>query len=168
MDTWHRMNVKIKNLLAQSVLIIFLAGITGFIFNALSHNGIPVIYSPPGISDGGEIDAEQARTLYLGSNALFIDTRYPEEFTHSHIPGAVNVPQKWSLDQVMDFFESIPKDRLLVIYCSSTECNNSRRLAGFLIQLEYTHVMVFVDGLEVWRAKNYPVEIHDEKAQSTE
>jgi rhodanese-related sulfurtransferase len=162
------MQIKSNSILTQSLLILFLSTITALIFNSISHTGIPVIYSPPLLTGGGEIDAEQARTLYLGSNALFIDTRYPEEFARGHIPGAVNVPQKWSLDQVMVFFESIPRDRLLVIYCGSSECNSSRRLAGFLNQIEYTGVLIFIDGFEVWKVNNYPIELLAEEVKSAE
>jgi rhodanese-related sulfurtransferase len=140
----------------QILFIILLSTVTGLIFNYFSGDGLPLIYHSAVFSSSTEISAEQALQLLLEGKALFIDTRYPEEFAQGHIKQAVNVPAKWSMDQIMNFFESIPKDRLLVVYCSSADCNSSQRLAGFLAQQEFSKVMVFLDGYEIWVARNYP------------
>jgi len=145
------------NVFVQVLFIILLSFISGLVFNHFSPGGIPLISGTADTVSGKEISVERAYQFSREDRALFIDTRYPEEYRKGHINQAVNVPANWSMDQIMNFFRTVPKDRLLIVYCSSAECNSSQRLAGFLVQIGFNNVMVFPDGYKSWLAKNYPV-----------
>jgi rhodanese-related sulfurtransferase len=148
------------NVLRQIIIIILLVIVTGLLFNYFSGNGLPLIYNAPPSSDTNLISVGQAYLLYQQGQVLFIDTRYPQEFARGHIRQAVNVPARWSMDQIMAFFASISADRSLLVYCSK-DCNSGQRLAGFLIQHGYSNVLVLADGYELWLAREYPVELTD-------
>ena len=150
------------NVLLQIIIIILLVAATGLFFNYFSSNGIPLIYKTAASSDTNLISVEQAYLLYQQGQALFIDTRYPEEFARGHIRQAVNVPARWSMDQIMNFFASIATDRPLLVYCSK-DCGSAQRLAGFLAQQGFGNVRVLADGFEMWEARQFPAEKTDNK-----
>ncbi len=148
------------NVLWQLIIILLLVIVTGLLFNYFSSNGIPLIYNAAAPSDTILVSVEQAYSLFQQGRVLYIDTRYPEEFARGHIRQAVNVPSRWSMDQIMGFFASICADRPLLVYCSK-DCSSGQRLAGFLIQHGFSNVRVLADGFEMWVARQYPVEITD-------
>jgi thiosulfate sulfurtransferase len=138
-------------------IIILLGTGTGLVFNYFSSNGIPLINNSYDFSTPDELSVEQAYATYRQGSAIFIDTRYPEEFEQGHIRQAVNVPAKWSMDQVMNYFASLNRNQHLIIYCNRG-CTSSLRLAGFLSQQEFRKVSVLAAGFEAWLSRDYPVE----------
>lgn len=85
---------------------------------------------------------------------LLIDARNPEEFREAHIPGAINIPQK-ELDH---FAGLLPADKgaVLVFYCNGVKCGKSKKSAKKAIELGYTNVQVFAEGMPVWEETGYP------------
>jgi rhodanese-related sulfurtransferase len=142
----------------QICIILLLACGTGIVYNHLSPAGIPLLDLSPAVVEAGEINTERAYTLFQQGTILFVDTRISQQYEQQHIQHAVNVPSSWSMDQIMDFFKVLPRDRPLVIYCSQG-CNSDRRLAGFLIQIEFLNVSLLDGGFEKWVSSGYPLEI---------
>jgi len=63
-------------------------------------------------------------------NLIIIDVRNPWEFEEGHIPGAINLPQGYILEQA---FMLIPDfDQLILVYCRSgiRSADASKVLAG--------------------------------------
>jgi rhodanese-related sulfurtransferase len=60
------------------------------------------------------IGLEEAATVLLRNEALFIDVRTPEEYRFSHAPGAVNLP----LLELPQRLQGLPKERPIVTYCT--------------------------------------------------
>ena len=139
-------------------MIIVFSALCGLVYNSLSQSGISLVYKPLNLETGSFLTLEQTARLLNEGQTLFIDTRYKEEFEQGHLKNAVNVPANATRDQLMSFFETIPKDKSIVAYCSSPACNSSRRLAGFLTYLGYTKVFIYLEGFEEWKSKDFPIE----------
>jgi rhodanese-related sulfurtransferase len=147
-----------KKLIFQILVISFISILCGILFNAFSANGIPWLYRSPDLESGTRLTPEQTIQLYRDGRALFIDTRYREEYESGHIKNAVNLPANSSRDEIMVFLKPIEKNKIIVTYCSSPSCNSSRRLAGFLSYRGYETVYVFLAGFEEWEKKGYPMD----------
>ena len=150
--------MKIKELTLQTIIIVVVSGLCGFIYNSISTNGVALIYKPLNLESGSFLSIEQTMTLLNEGRSLFIDTRYKEEFEQGHLKNAKNLPANSTREQMMAFFESVQKDKQIVTYCSSPACNSSRRLAGFLTYLGYTKVLIYLEGFKEWEAHNFPIE----------
>jgi len=85
---------------------------------------------------------------------VVVDTRQPEAFATSHLPGAVNLPHNMIDEQSTD---GLDPEALYVTYCWGPACNASTRGAANLASLGY-RVKELTGGLEAWQAEGYPVE----------
>ena len=76
-----------------------------------------------------------------------IDVRAPEDFAAGHLMGARNVP----------FYHigkaGLPKDRPLILYCSSQQCSLSSEAVGALLKRGYSKVWTLLGGLEAGLAQ---------------
>ena len=150
--------MNLKKLSLQTLIIVIISIVCGFIYNSISSNSISLVYEPLNIESGSFLTLEQTMILLNEGRSLFIDTRYKEEFEQGHLKNAKNLPANSTREQMMAFFESVPKDKQIVSYCSSPACNSSRRLAGFLTYLGYKKVLIYLEGYDEWEAKNFPIE----------
>lgn len=91
--------------------------------------------------------------LARGDRILLVDTRSPEAYGTSHIPGAVNIPHRtMSAATTAD----LDKEALIVTYCDGIRCNGSTKGALNLLQLGF-RVKELTGGLDCWRYDGYPV-----------
>lgn len=99
---------------------------------------------------------EDARTLYDKNAAIFVDGRLPIDYEAEHISGAVNL----FCEKVDDLYEkllgSVPKDKVIVTYCSDPECTEAITLADALVGRGHTNVVIFLEGLPGWKSAGYP------------
>jgi rhodanese-related sulfurtransferase len=84
-----------------------------------------------------------------------IDARTPEEYGESHLPGAINVPEK-GIDKAAS---QLPADKksLLVLYCNGIKCGKSKRVAAKLEPLGYGNFMIYGEGIPVWEERELPL-----------
>jgi len=150
--------MKFKRLTFQTVIIVIISILCGLIYNSISTTGISIVYKPLNLDSGSYLTIEQTLYLLTEGRALFIDTRYDNEFEQAHIKNAKNLPGNATRQEILKFFESVPKDQQIVIYCSSPACNSSKRLAGFLTYLGYKKVLIYHPGFKEWETKNFPIE----------
>ncbi len=87
-------------------------------------------------------------------NFILIDARNPEEYQEAHINGAINIPQK-KFDSSLD---KLPEDKatMLVFYCNGVKCGKSKKSATRAMEIGYTNVYVFAEGMPVWEELGYP------------
>ncbi len=154
--------MKIKQLILEIAGILFLSVVSGLIFNALSANGISLLYHTPQINNRDNISAEQAYKLYNEGRALFIDARYREEYVQKRIEKSINLPASYSIDQISTHLDDYDKEQIIVVYCSAPSCTYSTRVAGICRFLKYSNVFVFGGGIEDWETNGYPLLIPDE------
>jgi len=84
---------------------------------------------------------------------LLVDARNPEEYREAHIPGAINIPAK----KFDHFSNLLPADKgaLLIFYCNGVKCGKSKKAASKAMDLGYTNVKVFTEGMPVWEERGY-------------
>ncbi len=149
--------MKIKITVIEIVYIVVFAAITGIIFNWISGNGISLLYHTPQIDDQDNLSADQAYKLYIEGRALFIDARYPQEYENIRIKNSINIPASYSIDKIAGRLEKYKKDQMMIVYCTSTGCNYSTRVAETCRFLKYSNVFIFRGGIEEWDKKGYPL-----------
>lgn len=95
---------------------------------------------------GGTIFAEQIpKSEY--SKMMIIDARDAAQFSKEHIPGAVNI--EWR--QVLAKSSSIPKDKVVLIYCNTGSLSAQ---AGFALRVSgWENVKILQGGYAEWNAK---------------
>jgi len=153
--------------------IILLSSVIGIFYNVFSPNGISfkreeiVLGSAENENNGSVIngvdyskikavDIDEAYSMFE-NGYTFVDSRDQWEFAEGHIKGAVNFPYiEFEIDHPM--LSKLDKDENLVIYCSSTECGLSTKLAVELLKLGYRNLYVLPEGWDKWVEKGYPLE----------
>jgi len=88
------------------------------------------------------------------SDFIVIDTRSPADFDASRVAGAVNLPYR-SINA--ETTRQLPKDKLMVTYCSGPGCNSSTKGALKLASLGF-RVKELIGGLEYWIREGGPLE----------
>ena len=102
------------------------------------------------------IRIEQAYKLFNAGN-LFVDARSVEEFNQGHIQNSINIPFYGSEDY-MHIVSKFDKNKIIVIYCSSAECDISNLSGEEFFSLGFKKVYVFIGGYDEWTKFNYPTE----------
>ncbi len=99
---------------------------------------------------------EDAKSLHDKNAALFLDGRLPIDFSAEHIPSAVNL----FCEKIDELYEkvlgNVPKDKVIVTYCSDLECTEAIALADALVARGHTNVVIFLEGLPGWKSAGYP------------
>ena len=141
-------------------MILFISGCLGFVVNALSPRGIPLMGAVPLREAMGlpQIGLPEAWELYQGRQGIFVDARSEEEYRAGHIPGAILLDQERFEAGISAFQELIPPDTLLVTYCSGEECGSSSEVAQLLKGAGYRTLRVFSGGWEEWSQSGFPVD----------
>lgn len=100
-------------------------------------------------------DALKAR-MDAGEAILIVEALPARYYDAEHLPGAINLPH----DEIRLLAPSALPDRdaSIVVYCASTECQNSSIAARTLVAAGYRKVMEFVEGKQGWKDAGYPLE----------
>jgi rhodanese-related sulfurtransferase len=144
-------------------VLLLVATALGFIYTAATEKGIfapapaalPTL--PAGITAPAMITREQAQAYFESGVALFIDARHEFDYKNGHIKGAMNIPLRM-YEKKKDLLESVPRSRLVVVYCDGADCNSSIELSATLAKEGYTDVKIFFGGWRDWTSANLPVE----------
>jgi rhodanese-related sulfurtransferase len=104
------------------------------------------------------VDANGLKTLLDGNeDVLLVNTLKAESFEKTRIPGAVNIPLENE-----DFVARVEqqaggKDKPVVVYCASQECNSSEKAAEKLENAGFTAVTDFAGGFKAWQENSESV-----------
>ena len=86
---------------------------------------------------------------------VVLDVRSPEAYVKSHVPGALHLPHT---EMNAATTASLPRNKLLVVYCWGPGCNGATKAAMKLSALGFT-VKEMIGGIEYWEEReHYPVE----------
>ncbi|WP_255144607.1 rhodanese-like domain-containing protein [Synechococcus sp. ATX 2A4] len=97
----------------------------------------------------GSVPALKARIA--SGNPLLVDLRSPADFRRGHIPAAINLP----LQDLVHQLEALPRDRDVVLYCTS---GYRSALGVMALHLHgYERVRGFAPGFAGWTAAGQPV-----------
>ena len=98
-----------------------------------------------------EISVSEAYTKYQ-NGAFVLDVRTVEEWNEFHVPRTTLIP----LDQLASRLNEIPRDKEIVVVCSSG--NRSQQGRDILLNAGFTQVTSMQGGLTEWRTSGYPTE----------
>jgi rhodanese-related sulfurtransferase len=85
---------------------------------------------------------------------IVIDARSAESYTTEHIPGAINFPHR-QMNELTT--ASLPKDKVMVVYCDGIGCNASTKGAFKLASLGF-RTKELLGGIDWWKRDGYPIE----------
>jgi rhodanese-related sulfurtransferase len=111
-------------------------------------------------SSAPEVTTEELEQIMKAQSAVLLDTRPYNEWSISHIPGALNVaprpgvPMALYTSDVAEIGRLVGEDKShpLVLYCNGPFCGKSKRVAAELLEDGYTNVRRYQLGAPVWRA----------------
>ncbi|MGD9344856.1 MAG: rhodanese-like domain-containing protein [Candidatus Aminicenantes bacterium] len=107
----------------------------------------------PAIQFIGIFEAEE---LFIGGNAVFLDSRAEEKYSEGHIQGAVNIPFEDG-EHIVDDRLAFPHVTTLVVYCDGNECQSSVLLAKVLAKFGFDDIRIFFGGWAEWLAAGLPM-----------
>jgi rhodanese-related sulfurtransferase len=93
---------------------------------------------------------------------LVVDCRGPDAYAAGHVPGALSVPYRTIAQRAA----TVPRDKLLVLYCTGPHCNASTKAAVQWAALGY-RVKEMIGGLWGWQQEGYPLETGAAKVPPT-
>jgi rhodanese-related sulfurtransferase len=91
---------------------------------------------------------EDAKEGYALVNVLA-----PEAFAREHIPNSINIP-KGNEDE---FERRFDRDKPIIVYCASPDCDASPTVAKRLIALGFREVFDYEGGMSDWKQGGNPV-----------
>ena len=109
--------------------------------------------------------ASEVRSLLTGSDhPPIINVLNEEQYNARRIPGTLKIPLED--DDFVDKVEQVAegKDKRVVLYCASADCDASPRAAETLEHAGFTSVIDFDGGVEEWSQAGY--ELVGEQADS--
>jgi len=161
----------------QIVVILVLASTLGLGINLISPYRVAYIGNYRNLSSGTDpivppnatagdppfISIDVAELEFNLGDAIFVDSREPEEFDCGTIPGSINIPFDYLPDEDLgEYFDSalggVAKDCPIITYCSGEECDLSLHLARNLQALGYTNILIFFGGSREWEKSGLPIE----------
>lgn len=109
------------------------------------------------VEAGGEISNRKTYDEYPSEwDFVLVDARPANVYNAGHINGAINIP-----DSEFDTKKNLlpeDKNKLIIFYCGGMTCHLSANSAEKAIDLGYTNVKVYQEGLPAWQAAgNYTV-----------
>lgn len=140
-----------------SVQILFFplaALVLGVAYQALHPGGVwtlPQHSAAP--SDGWHrVDWTEAAPRAASGQWLLVDARESEQFAAEHIPGAVSLPANSYEEALLFFAEEHGRDKTVVVYCGTGDCELSTELASRLREeAGLTDVRILRGGILSWR-----------------
>ncbi len=95
-------------------------------------------------------------SIKLKDNAVFVEALPEECYNEARLPGAIQMDYS-EVDEKAEKL-IIDKDVKIVVYCASTECQNSTKASRHLDSLGYKNVYEYVEGKQDWIEAGLPVE----------
>jgi rhodanese-related sulfurtransferase len=99
------------------------------------------------------IGVGQVRKL-LGTDTLFIDARYREDFDARHLPGAISLPIDVNEATWRKITDPLPKDSQIIVYCQSARCKFAEHAGSQLVKDGFSRVSILRGGWSEWAARN--------------
>ncbi|MCX7735339.1 MAG: rhodanese-like domain-containing protein [Candidatus Kapabacteria bacterium] len=100
------------------------------------------------------INYNQIKKYLNDPSFLIIDARNEIDYANGHIGNAINI-DAYMMDQT-EYFKMItmlPRDKILIIYCSGGNCDASEKLAKDILSFGFKNVLVYYGGWEEWKSK---------------
>jgi histidine triad (HIT) family protein len=100
-----------------------------------------------------EITYAQFKAFLTAGPYYLIDARGAEKYAEGHIANAVNFYGGEAEARIPDMLQSVPKDRVILIYCDGGECELSHHVADVLKRFAYGPIFIYTGGWAEWTTK---------------
>jgi rhodanese-related sulfurtransferase len=101
--------------------------------------------------------SELKELLDKNGDVALVNTLAPESFEKTRIPGAVNIPLNDNDFAARVEQEAGGKDKPVVVYCASQQCDSSEKAAKKLEEAGFTAVTDFAGGFKAWQENSEAV-----------
>lgn len=128
-----------------------------FVLTAMSLSWIPIL-TPASYAATEDfhyvMPEELLKEIEAKAHIAILDARDPDDYHKAHIKGAMEVVSPKQIQ------ESLPKDKMIVVYCDCGEEESAKFLAQTLIRAGYPpgNIRVLKGGWYKWLELNYPIE----------
>ncbi len=95
---------------------------------------------------------ELKQRLDAGEQIKLVNALEESKFRLKHIPNSLNIYRKEDLEK------NLGSEKVIVVYCTDTDCNKSIILYQLLEALGYKNVIRFSGGLLEWENEGYQLE----------
>ena len=149
-----------KRQFLEIAVIIAAAAVFGFVYTFITKQGFFTEKDELDLSTESNLEMitlEKAKELYDSQEVIFIDSRHNFDYNRGHIHTAINIGLD-SINIVGTILETVPKEKILVVYCDGVECNSSIELAAKLSELNFKNIKIFFGGWQEWKKYNYPLD----------
>lgn len=124
----------------------------GLAVNTVSPRRIPFIAPQKAAPQPTDfVPLAEARQLWQGGAAFFLDARAPADYKAGHIAGAYNLPAEDFDARYPQTATLLTPDSVIVTYCDGMECDLSHHLTDQLRELGYRNVRILQNGWTAWR-----------------
>jgi rhodanese-related sulfurtransferase len=104
------------------------------------------------LQDGEFVPMDQVKqAMDEGAALIVVDSRVPEAFAESHIPGALSIP----FYEIDERYPELPKDTWIVAYCSCPTAE-AEAAVEVLRARGYEKTAVLLEGYPAWVEAGYP------------
>jgi rhodanese-related sulfurtransferase len=94
----------------------------------------------------------EVKTWVAEGRAVLVDVRHTPMFQAGHIPGAISLPEISPPDAFRSFLDQQPTNLIVVVYCSSTSCSQSARVANRLVhEFKWPRVRYMTGGYQEYQ-----------------
>jgi rhodanese-related sulfurtransferase len=145
-----------KKSLIRASLIVLLGIGAGLGANQISLRRLPLI-TPAKAAPAEFIALEQAKLIWQGGAAFFLDAREPADYAAGHIGNAFNLPAQSFTQHFGRIAPMLTPESELILYCDGKDCDLSHRLAATLRQHGYTNIHILFNGWTEWREARLPI-----------
>jgi rhodanese-related sulfurtransferase len=101
-------------------------------------------------AQAGAVNVDETYQLYQ-SGALILDVRTQTEWDAYHAPNTMWIP----LDQLQGRLNEIPRDKQIIVVCTSGACSQQGR---DLLVSAGLNASSMKDGFDIWYTRGYPIE----------
>ena len=103
------------------------------------------------------INAEELKKkLEANEDFVLVNVLSKDSFEAKHVPKSINIPVE-ELEQKAPS-ELPDKNKEIIVYCASTECQASPKAAKKLVEMGYTSVTDYEAGVAGWQDAGYQFE----------
>lgn len=102
------------------------------------------------------ISREELKNELDNGRDLTLIEALPEKYwREAHLPGSIQI----DYTEIQEKSESLlpDKERKIVVYCASAECQNSTKAARTLESLGYKEVYEYIEGKQDWTEAGFPL-----------
>jgi len=126
----------------------------GAAYQAVHPEGLWTLRAGKKAHDDGfeHVTWNEARAKISSGEWLLVDARDEDQFAAEHIPGAVSLPTASYEEMLLFFAEEHGREKPVVIYCGTEDCEMSAELAVRLRdEVGFKEIRILEGGILAWK-----------------